>query len=322
MCEHVFVRGPRYTEQEARAAVAESRSYNEVLRRLGMRTAGGNHRTIRHYVEEVWQIPRDHFDPQAANIAARLRRAGTPLEEILVEGSSYQRGHLKERLYESGIKLPLCELCGQDEVWNGRRMSLILDHVNGVANDNRLQNLRIVCANCAATLPTHCGRNKPVAEPRQCALCGEFFRPKTAEQRYCSGTCASRGPSSRAPRPAARSVARPASETLLAEVARLGYKAVGRRYGVSDNAIRKWLRVEGIEPPRRIRSKRSGFARGPTSETEPARTRGSPRRSSPRKARAPPASSRSRRRGSRALRASRRPRRPRRSRRRSRRGGR
>ena len=37
-------------------------------------------------------------------------------------------------------------------------MGLILDHINGVRDDNRLENLRIVCPNCAATLDTHCGR--------------------------------------------------------------------------------------------------------------------------------------------------------------------
>jgi hypothetical protein len=41
----------------------------------------------------------------------------------------------------------------------GKKMSLILDHINGVYNDNRIENLRIVCPNCNATLPTHCGKN-------------------------------------------------------------------------------------------------------------------------------------------------------------------
>lgn len=50
-------------------------------------------------------------------------------------------------------------MCGQGEEWNGKKMSLILDHINGVHNDNRLENLRIVCPNCNATLDTHCGKN-------------------------------------------------------------------------------------------------------------------------------------------------------------------
>jgi hypothetical protein len=156
--------GPRYTEQQAREAIAASLSYTEALRRLGMRPAGGNHRTIRRYVEDVWRIPTDHFNPNAAR--RPIRRDPIPLSEVLVTGSTYQRRALKERLFQAGIKARRCELCGQGELWHGRRMSLILDHVNGIADDNRLFNLRIVCANCNATLDTHCGRNlrRPPAE--------------------------------------------------------------------------------------------------------------------------------------------------------------
>ena len=150
--------GPRYSEAEARRAVAESMSFSEALRRLGMRAAGGNHLTLKKYVE-LWQIPTDHFDPLFGQRRALGRRQITPLEEILVEHSNYSRGSLKKRLYAAALKHRACELCGQGELWRGRRMALILDHVNGVATDHRLENLRIVCPNCAATLDTHCGRN-------------------------------------------------------------------------------------------------------------------------------------------------------------------
>ena len=47
-------------------------------------------------------------------------------------------------------------------------MALILDHINGIGNDHRLENLRIVCPNCAGTLDTHCGRKPPArAQLRQ-----------------------------------------------------------------------------------------------------------------------------------------------------------
>jgi hypothetical protein len=44
-------------------------------------------------------------------------------------------------------------------------MSLIIDHINGVGDDNRLENLQIVCPNCAATLDTHCGRKNRSTGP-------------------------------------------------------------------------------------------------------------------------------------------------------------
>lgn len=83
-------RGPRYSEQEARKAVAASSCYADALRQLGMRPAGGNHRTLRRYVEQVWRIPTDHFDPDRARNDA-LRKDPIPLDLILVEASTYSR---------------------------------------------------------------------------------------------------------------------------------------------------------------------------------------------------------------------------------------
>ena len=129
-------------------------------------------------------------------------------------------------------------------------MSLILDHVNGIATDNRLVNLRMVCPNCAATLPTHCGRNIDMIEPRVCAICGAAFRPYFSRQRHCSKACGVRAPPTPGPRPHLRKTERPAIQRLTEDVLELGYVAVGRKYGVSDNAIRKWFRCEGVDPPR------------------------------------------------------------------------
>jgi hypothetical protein len=162
-------------------------------------------------------------------------------------GSTYSRSNLKRRLYEEHLKNRECELCGQGEEWRGRRMGLILDHVNGVRDDNRLENLRIVCPNCAATLETHCGANKNgtarLPSTRQCALCGDQFRPKYWNNRYCSGRCGTHGRQQLGvPQPGGRRVTRPPGKQLLAEVLEMGYLAVGRKYGVSDNAVRKWLR--------------------------------------------------------------------------------
>jgi transposase-like protein len=43
--------------------------------------------------------------------------------------------------------------------------------------------------------------------------------------------------------PALYRVERPPHDQLLGEIAATSYSAVGRRYGVSDNAIRKWVRA-------------------------------------------------------------------------------
>ncbi len=249
---------PRYTEAELRAAVADARSMSDVLRHFGLRPAGGNHRQLRRWLT-TWGISTDHFrlDWPAP------RRQRVPLREVLVERSTYHRGHLKRRLYEEGLKERRCELCGQGEEWRGRRMALILDHINGVADDNRLENLRIVCPNCAATFETHCGRmNRRPDEHRACLRCGKVFLVRDRRQRYCSRACGMRWDRHGAPRPGARKVERPPYEQLLAEIAASGWSAVGRKYGVSDNAIRKWVRAYEAEL-RAVAREVPGVERGP-----------------------------------------------------------
>jgi hypothetical protein len=234
-------RRPPFSEADLRAAIAQATSWAGTLRFLGYGAKGANYRTVQRWASR-WGIGADHFDPSDGRRRASKARA-TPLEEALVQNSTYSRGKLKERLLDAGLKQRRCEICGQDEWWNGRRMSLVLDHINGVANDHRLENLRIVCANCAATFNTHCGRNLP--RERICPGCSRPFAPRDIRHRYCSRQCWGAINSARllgVPQPSHRKAQRPPYEQLLAEIAATSYSAVGRTYGVSGNAVRKWVR--------------------------------------------------------------------------------
>ena len=125
-------------------------------------------------------------------------------------------------------------------------MALILDHINGVADDNRLENLRIVCPNCAATL----GHALRPREPRRAdeerdvpALRRGLPAEASAPALLLPGVrhALRRSAGDRARR--TRRVERPPYEQLVAEVAATSWSAVGRKYGVSDNAVRKWVRA-------------------------------------------------------------------------------
>jgi predicted RNA-binding Zn-ribbon protein involved in translation (DUF1610 family) len=77
-------------------------------------------------------------------------------KDLLVENCKHSRANLKRLIYREKLLPIKCNECGQNEIWRGRTFSLVLDHINGINNDNRIENLRLMCPNCNATLDTHC----------------------------------------------------------------------------------------------------------------------------------------------------------------------
>jgi DNA-binding transcriptional ArsR family regulator len=79
-----------------------------------------------------------------------------PIEELL--RGSRNRRHLKRRLVQAGLLLALCAQCGIT-TWRGRPLALELHHINGDGQDNRLENLTLLCPNCHSQTDSWGGRN-------------------------------------------------------------------------------------------------------------------------------------------------------------------
>jgi 5-methylcytosine-specific restriction endonuclease McrA len=80
------------------------------------------------------------------------RPQSMPIEQLLVNGQQRGRNHLKSRLFAAGLKENKCEDCGLF-LWQGKRLSLALHHINGDGHDNRLENLALLCPNCHSQTP-------------------------------------------------------------------------------------------------------------------------------------------------------------------------
>lgn len=137
-----------FSDEELRDAVAESATPFEVQKRLGRGAWHSIQRRIRELGLE-FGLPAPDSRRKSLNL-------------VLTPNSTYQSDRTRKRLVEAGLKEERCEGCGLAEWLNGP-IPLHLDHINGVHNDNRLENLRILCPNCHSLTPTWGNRKRPLA---------------------------------------------------------------------------------------------------------------------------------------------------------------
>ncbi len=210
-----------YDEIELKKITLESFSYNEILRKLGKSSSASSYRSL-HKAIKRFNVDTSHLLNKSEIM--KLKRIENHLnnDELFVENSTSSRSTIKKRIIQEHLIEYRCSLCTQDNIWQGQNLVLILDHINGKNNDNRLENLRFVCPNCNSQLITHC-RNKKNGEIM-------IKKPKVkTKRRYI-------------PNYNIRKVVRPDISILKEQVNNIGYTKTGRLYGVSPTSIRKWIK--------------------------------------------------------------------------------
>lgn len=154
-----------YSKENIELIVNKNNNIKDCLIELGRGTTGDNYNFLNRLIKK-YNIDKSHFlSKKELQKIAMDKRGGSFMKEIPNEiYFSYSGIHrpgsdLRRRLLKYDLKEYKCELCGQDENWKGNKIILILDHINGINTDNRLENLRFVCPNCDTTLPTFKGKN-------------------------------------------------------------------------------------------------------------------------------------------------------------------
>jgi predicted transcriptional regulator len=241
-----------------------SNSLNHLCNNLGLRGVDGYYQKLKRIIRENG-LSTEHFGTIKLSNNGGGRNIYTAMsdDEFFIKNSNRHGSSIIKRLIKNGYKEYKCENCGINE-WDGKPLRLQVHHINGEHNDNRIENLQLLCPNCHTQTDTYAKNNiskkkgfkitnrineilngaessfKPIEvekikerilppkEKKYCKVCGKEIIG--GNKKYCSHSCADK----------ASKKFDVDGNQLKEDFQKLkSYCAVGRKYGVSDNAIKK-----------------------------------------------------------------------------------
>ena len=145
------------TKEELSKIVLDHNSLAEILRYFGLHVGAGNYKTLKNRLKKD-NINYSHIKLGLDSNRGKPARNKKDISVYLIKGSLIKSQELKQKLLNDKILENKCSKCNQLPEWNGEKLVLQLDHINGDSSDNRIENLRILCPNCHTQTPTFAGR--------------------------------------------------------------------------------------------------------------------------------------------------------------------
>ena len=144
-----------YTKEELEKIIKESKTYREVIIKLGYSSVtGGNNETLKNRIKK-YNISTEHFN----QYAIRRKKRNLLDKDIFCLNSTVSQNAIRNHFKNKKYKEYKCEVCGLEPFWNEKPLTLTLDHINGNNKDNRIENLRWLCPNCDRQQPTFGAKN-------------------------------------------------------------------------------------------------------------------------------------------------------------------
>lgn len=146
------------SDDEFIALVKGSTCIKEILFKLGYSTVGNSwgYGKVKERMS-ILNLSSKNLKGKSG-IATKNEISEIPNEELFTR-NAHNRKLVRTRIIRDKLLEYKCACCGISE-WNGKKLSLELDHINGVNNDNRLENLRFLCPNCHSQTSTYGAKNK------------------------------------------------------------------------------------------------------------------------------------------------------------------
>jgi hypothetical protein len=251
----------KYTKEMLEDAVANSTSFAGVLRYLNAGLSGSVHGHLKKRIVS-YGIDHSHFIHSKGNCGGGTSKKTTEEILILIPNNVTKRNtrrHLLYAMLSSNVEY-VCSITdcpNPSPEWRGEKLTLEIDHIDGNWRNCLLDNLRFVCPNCHSQTFSNT-RSQAISghtlddfysgvvekqkiydakKSKKCLDCSISIHGKSVRCRGCQNKV-----------PKKNKIEYPALEALISSLKISSYLAVSKELSVSDNAIRKHLRRNGIDP--------------------------------------------------------------------------
>ena len=141
-----------WSEEKIKESIKYSKCKSDILKYLGV-SLGTTHYQKLDLLLKKYNIDTFNFEYDYKRGHKFTEKYNDEL--VFTNNSPLSNSGVKRRIIKNSLLIYKCVECGITDSWNGKKITLQLDHIDGDNNNNKLENLRFLCPNCHSQTETH-----------------------------------------------------------------------------------------------------------------------------------------------------------------------